>query len=194
MAFQVKLSVDVCSCGCDCTPVIKDNTGIYDSLLNPTGYGTPNPEFTDVESATLAITNLQTGDVTTIDVSTYYNDPSNLGLAFNLTSVLPNGLSDGGYSITLTVIGISGEDSFTSTDTQNAWIDCQTFACIAKLVSLVNPDECCCGCKDVKAEKYVDAMFYLDAARKAFNTCQYSKAYELYAAAKNICDSYCQNC
>jgi hypothetical protein len=192
--FQLKVSAESCGCGCSCVPEVKDATGLYNSVTNPSGWGTPNPEFTDVESASLTFNTFEGGTPVIVDVTDYYASETNLGTPFDLTSIPTNTFTDGGWTVELQVIGISGEDSFTYRDVNQFWVDCNTRFCIAKLASSIVVSDCECGCPDVKSQKYADAMFYLQGAKDAFMTCQYAKANELLAAAQNICSTYCVNC
>ena len=90
-----------------------DNSGDYDAVNNPTGWGAPNPERTDVTSILIEV---QKGDITyskTLSTPTEianYLDPS-IGITINSTDLLGAGYTvfeDGLYEFQISLTEPSG--------------------------------------------------------------------------------------
>ena len=127
MALVPKISARTLNC-CQLLQV-KDITMAYDVSLNPTGWGSPNIEHSDVVSATVAIT-YPNGTKVTEDVSVAFQvgtDP------FDLCSLSPVGATfpDGVYLVEYTIF--DGADTY-YTSVQIS-MDCNVSCCVDKMFS-----------------------------------------------------------
>lgn len=167
----------------DCkTVTITDNTGAY-SLLNLTGWGTPNHNLSTVLTSTLTISKRDNNGV-------YFDSPSS---PITLLPVLPNDLytsiditaeqagygvdasfSDGIYKFTYTV---TGDDSgaYTLTTETIAGLVCNLMCCFKKKSDKVST--CICDCEELE-QSFVKLWTYMrlyEGARDCANLNQMQK-------------------
>lgn len=115
----------------DCkTITITDITGDYNGDTNPNGWGSPNPEKTDVTAATLVITK---------GTNTYTVDLLALGFPvtgeIELDALEITGAEkwiDGEYTMVVTVSGTTGGDPFQSSFELCAYLICISCCCVQK--------------------------------------------------------------
>lgn len=172
---------------------IEDLTGTYDSTYNTGGYGTPNPELSDVNDALLTVTlpdgtvksnlSLISVNIPNTDGTLAYITNSDLGLG---TLPLPNGI----YSFKFDII--VGSDTYT--DIVTILVDCQAQCCVDKLFAKVELSTCDC-CQNDKLAFAETAQGWLDAANHAFNCSKPNLAIKLLKKVEQICAfTQCQNC
>lgn len=117
------------------TLIVTDTTGVYDATSNPGGWGSPNPEYTDIDGTTyqllLGITFTDVYEVETeyedVDVSGTFSDWENNNTYYVTSDLLiPDGsstpigestdtLEDGFYTIVLKYV-VTSSTSDTSDD------------------------------------------------------------------------------
>lgn len=107
MALQLKTKVTVTrDCG---TFLFKDITEAYNSVTNPTGYGSPNTQAANINSSTvnLVVTNMSTGSSSTFYLG-YYLTPATIPSVVNYSipttggSATLSGATGNGSAITYT--------------------------------------------------------------------------------------------
>jgi hypothetical protein len=103
---------------------LLDSTGIYDVALNPTGWGAPNPETTDITAAVLTVECASLATPVTynffVDIADYLAG----GLTINIIDLLGSDIApDGLYTFTVTLTCLGTDYSYAST---------QAFFCIGK--------------------------------------------------------------
>ena len=88
--------------------VITELTGLYHATNNTTGYETPNDSLSDLESATLVITNLTTGveydEITFVPSSTYGNQTTINVDDIKLAGVAITEILDGRWQFYITAV------------------------------------------------------------------------------------------
>lgn len=119
---------------CD-TATVTDLTSAY-SGITPGGFGAPNPEISDVATATIQIAKRGTNDVwgtnTTIDV--YPTLPSASAGSVDIdTTDYSAGFGDGVYRFIYTITGVQSSTPFTYTKTIYRPISCSAKCCAQKL-------------------------------------------------------------
>lgn len=136
--FEIKLKNCVKNCN---TLNIKEVIGFYDEELNPTGWGTPNIEKSDVTKATLFITT-PTGQIFEEDVIDTIKD--SVFSSYTLFDFTP--IEDGIYTVKL-VIETESQDHEVI---YNPRIWCNVACCVDKLsLKLAEPSCNPCGHPDL---------------------------------------------
>lgn len=138
--------------------------------------------FTDINAVVTDVTSLLTSTVFPLT-----DFDANLA-AYSATQPA---LTDGILSWDYTISGISGGKSFSYTTSDDALISCSTDCCIEnKYVAL----DLSCGCFGEKIKDLILSEVLLQGAKYAMNVGQDSKAEDMLAKAKEICDSNCKDC
>ena len=167
---------------CTCkTLTLTDATGVYHATDNPTGWGAPNPAYSDITCAYLKIT-IPSGDVYYKDVTSIFTGATSLSdLVFTIDGgdigeTSNNLLSDGVYVVeyhvnddgTFSTNECTGGTEYRSTI--NIPLFCQVQKCIiAKMVKV--PQHYCC---DECGNKYIDYIDDLWIMLKALQTADVS--------------------
>lgn len=162
--------------------VLVDLTGSYDVTSNPGGWGTPNPETTDLSAVSLTITDNQNINSTT------YNVP-----AADVASILSSGLTitaddiygttsftDGAYTIvvTYTVDGTDYESTI-----YKGWF-CQAICCVRSMGAGLNIKSC--DSKDIATWNF--AMNLLASAYWATCCGKYDEYQTIIDYVNELCD------
>jgi len=180
MALQVNFTASQAS-NCKDIDVI-DTTGVYDALNNPTGWGAPNADTTDVTQATLYIVT-PSGSSYAIDATLLLNDELTvLGSSIGYTGKLP----DGYYDIRYEVQGVFGGNSgVLSSERKNVLFYGNVYCCIEKM----NVDDACvCDTSEVE-----EMMLLLEAMKAADECCDIVCAKKILTELTRRCAKKC-NC
>jgi hypothetical protein len=149
-----------------CTELlIKELTGLYKTTTNPGGYGTPNPDPEEAESAILVITspsdqeytiNLFDNGFPTSDTTFEYIIPmSELG---NRTEI-----EDGQWIFVYTVV----IDNVEYKVTKSYIFTCNSECCVSQLKAELPSEDCNCDDVTVKQMDYFKAWGFLEALKYA---------------------------
>jgi hypothetical protein len=150
------LKFDICQSGNCKKLTMRETTGLYSASVNTTGWGSPNHELTDVNSATLTITKPDS-TTSTIDLTThgfptdntYYEYPFDSTYLGDATAAE---IPDGVYKFVYTVVAAGT----TYTTTVLKLLHCQIECCVHGMFADIQDPECDCA-----TDKLADA-------RKAF--------------------------
>lgn len=179
----------------DCKSLtFRETTGLYDSVNNTSGWGTPNNATTDAETATLTITD-PAGVVTTINLFTQGFPTNNIyqtytilntDLGLSSSASLSDGEWDFVYQVTRTTA-----TAFDFSQTVKKLFYCVAKCCVFKMFADIPEDnECDCNSDDItKAEK---ARGFLQGLIYAANCGLVSKFNNLLTTINKLCKN--QNC
>lgn len=164
MAFELKMCVLQSSC--EVGFYVFDKSGVFDPLLNPTGYNAPNIATSDVDTAVLDVT--YAGATTPVSLNVFPNLPSSdVNSAYLVTPAalglteMPSGLTRVTYIIT----GMFGGSPFTYTTTTLVLFDCELACCVSqKLIDAAEAVTGECGCNDTCREEKIKTALFLEAA------------------------------
>lgn len=174
----------------------KDETGVYDAVYNPGGYGSPNPTLASAEAATLVVTLPDGTVVPTINLFPL-NMPDTSGIEIFITNAmlglgtasLPNGIYTWTYTVSRTTA-----TAFTATKTIKTFVDCQAQCCVDKMFCQVELSTCDC-CQNDKLDNALKAQGWLDSANHAFNCAKPNLAKQLLSKVEQLCTlTKCNNC
>jgi len=171
MALIPKLSV--CSLNACSTLRIKEITGLYNSIKNLYGWGSPNPGVADALTATLEITS-PSGTVTTIDVLSQLPNPYVEAFYFTDISITPE---DGEWTIQYIITTTDGKVIYTYSNILRTFLTCSVRCCIDKIHAKVlnNYEDCGCGCTNIsELEQKVNFMESLYDTMMSTNSCNNS--------------------
>ncbi len=186
MALQLDFNVEQSS---DCSQfVFVDETGDY-SILNPTGFGPPNPDRADILSSSVIFT-LPDGTITSSlaltlpDVSdeTLFNS-SDLGISGDM----PEGV----YSATYTIVDSS---SRTYSVTKSFLIACTTQCCLDKAIANFKGTTGCKDCNSKEVERLYMIHVNLMSAKYAASCNKPKKAQADLDTAIFLCNQQKCNC
>lgn len=174
--FVTMLELKIESCRKKCESLtIKDITGFW-SLTNE-GWGTPNPEKSDVESSILKIIT-PSGSIIEEDVTEIIQD--SVFSSYKLFEI--SELEDGVYSIEL-IINTESEEFKTSITHR---VYCNVECCVDKLSYEVSKDDCV-PCNSSKTDKYLLAFTLLSALK---SECLSNEEFKkILARLKKICET-----
>lgn len=213
MAFELGLvftDYDTCS-----NLYVYDSSGTYNSISNPTGYGTPNPPTSTITSAILTLTYNSLGNQTAVFTFTVVSNvvtaatlefaggaPTNIlanlqSTVFPFTELNPfnfgrdygttlPSLEDGVYSVEYEIIGNSG-GAYSYTATETICVKCNTEACIKNIYLTAGINSEILD-RAYQAQKFLDIAGYNAAAGDAAN------ATVALNRASQICDEDLSNC
>lgn len=209
MALELNLAYQRSTDGLSVT--VTDNTGVYNSVTNPGGYGTPNPSVANFINFNIScylpdpITLLPQS--TPVVINAYSALPSNSNGTFDLTSLLLTGsattvLIDGWYQFIVSADYDTGLEEGTATVTNNLIMFQIVECCINNLMV----KSLGCGCGGKKIDNIVKAKTNLNmlsertvngvAMESIVDECgQYNKAVTALLELQGICDdSNCKGC
>lgn len=202
---NLQLGIHLCQTSNCKTIKFSETTGEYNASSNPGGWGTPNPEVGDVTSTVVAFT-LPSGTISTFDsaelgvlnpFAAFPDDTGTLEVSLtmaNFGGAATSAFADGVYSITYTVNGDVGVNTYTATVTQTFFLTCQIRCCIDKMFHLASQADCT-DCKPEKLNNALEAESYLKAAEFAAACGKLEMAKKHLAKAQWICNNKnCTNC
>jgi hypothetical protein len=202
---NLQLGIHLCQTSNCKTIKFSETTGEYNASSNPGGWGTPNPEVGDVTSTVVAFT-LPSGTISTFDsaelgvlnpFAAFPDDTGTLEVSLtmaNFGGAATSAFADGVYSITYTVNGNVGVNTYTATVTQTFFLTCQIRCCIDKMFHLASQADCT-DCKPEKLNNALEAESYLKAAEFAAACGKLEMAKKHLAKAQWICNNKnCTNC
>ena len=202
---NLQLGIHLCQTSNCKTIKFSETTGEYNASSNPGGWGTPNPEVGDVTSTVVAFT-LPSGTISTFDsaelgvlnpFAAFPDDTGTLEVSLtmaNFGGAATSAFADGVYSITYTVNGNVGVNTYTATVTQTFFLNCQIRCCIDKMFHLASQADCT-DCKPEKLNNALEAESYLKAAEFAAACGKLEMAKKHLAKAQWICNNKnCTNC
>ncbi len=187
MALQINFSTTQ---GNDCTSfVLTDETGSYSALTNPGGFGTPNPNVSDILTCTVDIT-LPDGTILTglscilpsLGTETEF-DSTDLGLSGDL----PEGVYKLNYMMTDT-------NGYFYTIQKSTLFYCSTQCCLDKAIADIELNTECTDCNTKKIDTVDMINTLLLAAVYAAECNKPKKAQKLLDNAKFICTQRKCNC
>lgn len=186
MALVINFDIEQSS---DCSEfVLVDTTGTY-STLNPTGFGTPNPDTGDILTCTATFTLPDGTSVGPLDCTlpsagdeTLF-DSSDLGLSGDM----PEGV----YTITYVMTDSSDR---TYSVTNSRLIYCNTQCCLDQAVANFNGSTGCKDCNSKEVERLFTIHVYLMSAKYAASCNKPNKANADLANAQFLCNQQRCNC
>jgi hypothetical protein len=189
--LDLKISLTTCDCS---NLIFNELTGTY-SVSNPTGWGTPNDPLNDAISGTLVI-QPPSGAAYTFNVflNTFPTTASLYNYTISYTSLgLPNGLIDGLYTATYTVVTNVSSVLTTYTVTNSFLITCNLECCINTM--LLDIDDFECDCNKHKKDKYLLALSILQGIKGAKECGDINTANNLITIGNKLCNNLnCTNC
>lgn len=201
---NLQLGIHLCQTSNCKTIKFSETTGEYNANSNPGGWDATaqdNPDEGDVTSFIIVFT-LPDGSITTFTNTDliFANFPDQTSTEeVSLTMANFGGSSttafpDGIYSVTYTVNGNFGVNTFTSTVTQTFFFNCQIRCCIDKMFHLASQADCS-DCKPEKLNNALEAESYLKSAEFAAACGKIEMAKKHLAKAQWICNTKnCLNC
>jgi hypothetical protein len=173
---------------------IKDTTGVYSTPDNTGGYGSPNPELSDFDAATLSI-EMSNGVI--LGPFSVYNGggsllPSTSGTEFTLDkNVLGAKLVDG---TTVAVVTMTGPNDLVVERRLTFFVSCNADCCLATMATKIKAtDKCCDGSASQTFNNISDkivAMKYL-----ANECCNFTKATAILEQVQLLCrENGCLTC
>lgn len=192
--MAVSLSIKVCQ---DCRLnrlLLTELTGAY-SASNTGGWGTPNVDISDVDTATLTLTGHDGTQYDPIDlISDFPSDdntfsyaimPADLGLVAG--TPIPGGIWIADYQVT----GIASGTPFNYKARKIFAVLCSVECCVDEKMSAIDP---LCGCTSGAQKKSVQTMIALWGIQFAMSCGKVSQARSLYDRLVAICNNNCKNC
>lgn len=179
---------------------LEDTTGAYNVTSNPTGYGTPNPDTTDVNPGgggeiTIVITDPDGNDYTfdfSTTPSTWPTFPNTLGTVLTIANTdvgltTDDKITDGLWYVSYTILF---NDQTEYTRTQIFLFHYAADCCINKLLAKI--DGCCDECDEAKLKAATTAYMALQAAKRAARCAKPLQSQKLLDKVNFICNQ--QNC
>lgn len=187
---MLSLNFEICQVGACKNLVFSETTGNYDVTYNPTGYGAPNIELTDVATATLSITD-PTGTVSTLDMMSHGFPTDDLtidGYTITSTTVLPDGQWTFTYTITTNLL-----PSETYVKTINKLFYCNAECCVTKMLTTVDTCDCCND--NTALNNYVKVSTFLESLKKAATCGDVLNFSNILKIVNKLCkNSGCKTC
>jgi len=184
--MALEIDFNLCQDACD-ELVFTETTGAYDAVSNPTGYGAPNAETTDMAAPTLTLED-SSGNVTTLNIGV--NFPSS-DTSYSYTISLGSELTDGIYTATYTVVDNS--EDVTYTKTVYLFFTCQVDCCIDRLYARVT-DDSCADCNKSALQLATEADAFLCSAKAAARCGNRTRATKLLKKVQYLCNFNNCNC
>lgn len=177
----------------DCTKmVLCDNTGAYNSVYNPTGYGIPNPDYADIIRTEVVITTLE-GDVVIIPTEFVPTPNGSNCFSISLTDIfgadtINTTIPVGVYPITYNVYGDC--DQLLGTTSYSNFYACGLKACLDQRAQDNLPCGINCNTADWQ-ELLMDYAEYmaLAAAAQTNPSCVTEQLQQLYKRCITKCTS-----
>jgi hypothetical protein len=183
MAADVKFSICQES-NCDAFS-FTENTGVYNAITNPTGWGAPNELTTDATAATLLITGPDGTVYTTIDLfatgSFPKSDSTSVSIAASTLSSSLTTFTDGLWEMTYTVT----TGTTTYTETQTFFLYCQVSKCVNNLIAGLDMNDCHCDVDSVN--KALQAKAFADSLNYAVGCGNLEGANEILKSLNKLC-------
>lgn len=169
---------------------ITDATGAYNASTNPTGWGAPNPDISDVQSAYVKVT-LPDGTFYTADVSATLPNLTEVPFIFLPTMMgltATDQIPDGVYLIEVIYSGINstGGVPFTIQSSQQELFKCNAQCCVNKKMAGAGGG---CACKH--ANEGIDLAVLLESAVGAAKCGKFEKAQVEIDKVNEICGLDC---
>jgi len=185
MALQVNIKARIDSCK---DIIVTDITLPY-SAGNTEGYGTPNPDITDITSATITIT-YPDGTQDIIDETS--NLPSIVTGEIVFPAITPTTVADGLYTITYSVTGSQSGNPFTSEKTIKFINLCNIRCCLDnKWSSYIST---CDRCVEMDTSLLEAEMLYRGISR-GLAACSSETDIKYYIdKLQKLCNSSCASC
>lgn len=168
---MLQLKINACLNNCN-TLTIQEETGLYDVNDNPNGYGAPNQEISDIESAIITVESLTDGVIydETFDVTTIAQGSST---GEELLETIYNQFEDGRICITYTQTFTDGSIYVI---THKLYVNCNVECCVNNYA--VNLDKYLCDVcnsdKIIGKAITMETLFYsLLSAKAASNDCAF---------------------
>lgn len=192
--MAVSLSINVCQ---DCRLdrlLFYELTGAY-AASNTGGWGAPNVDLADADSATLTLTGHDGTQYDPIDLIAEFPS-TDTTQAFAITSTdlgltastpIPGGIWIADYQVT----GISGGAPFNYKARRIFAVLCSVQCCVDEKMSAVDP---LCGCTSGAQKRNIQAMIALEGIRASIACGKVSQARSLYDRLSAICNNNCKNC
>jgi len=183
---------------------VTDNTGVYNVLTNPGGYGAPNPTVASFASFDVSVTLpdpvtlLPSG--TPVIVSAYPTLPSSVGASFSITNVNLGFSSDTALIDGVYLFDVTANDGLDEYTYQRYAVFSDIVGCCIKSLTL-NAFGCDCN---GKSKNLVKANMWLSLLKPSVNDngdvilsqvelcSQWNKAAEIIRELQKICNN--QNC
>ena len=203
MSFEVKPSLQVCFDCCSKKFTFMDNTGPYDSVLNPFGWQ-PNSvspatwiQLDDVLSSALTITTPSGVVYGPYNVLASIPALDGVSHEIDLDDILGSGntaaYEDGYWSFDWVVKGDYGVNNFPFhyRCLKKELTLCSVECCVDKLGAESDPS---CGCSKSGNKKFLNAMLTLAGINAAHKCGKQERAKELLTKLQSICNNTCKNC
>lgn len=180
----------------NCTTIsLSETTGIYDGILNITGYGYPNIEKTDIISSSIIIT-LPDGNLVPIinPIGLPSSDPNlSYEIPFSILNASYSKIPDGLYKITYNLVS-NETPEVTYTTSEYFLFTCNIECCIAKLYSQITTStDCSCDSHIIKNALYASTLMKGLKANKG-NCGNITAINNLLKELNNICGSLSEDC
>lgn len=191
--MSVNLSFEICQSS-DCTKLtFVETTGSYNAISNTGGWGTPNEDHTDAETAVLTVL-LASGNTYTIDLfDTGYFPTDNTQFEFDLTNedfgyISGSAIDDQIINFTYTVTTAT---SIYTANYQQAFY-CQVQCCVMSMFADIDVD---CDCSKDKIDSALQAYALLKGLIYSANCGNKTYFNNILAQLNKLClNSNCQNC
>jgi hypothetical protein len=187
---MLSLNFEICQVNACKDLVFSETTGPYDSVYNTTGYGTPNIELADMESAILTITD-PTGTISTIDLTPQgFPTDDLIADGYTITSTTP--LADGQWTFIYTVTpSLLGSEPYTKTISKLFY--CNADCCVEKMLTKVEVCDCCNDNTDLN--NYVKVSTFLSSLKKAASCGDVTSFSSILKIVNKLCkNSGCKTC
>jgi hypothetical protein len=161
---MLELNINVCLSSSCRWFIFSETTGAYNVTTNPTGWGTPNPDLTDVTSCTLLVTDPNANETTFDLFSTTLYPNTDSSVTYNLINTdfnITGDLTDGIWTFTYTCETPEG----TYTVTKKRLVACSIKCRIEALKLKIRESDC--GCDEEFILKVAKLELLLDAAENA---------------------------
>jgi hypothetical protein len=195
--MSVILSIDNDVVNCNESLNFTEQTGAYDAVSNPGGWGTPNADTSDATTAKIFV--WIPGATTAVEIDLFPESfpTTNTTQAYNITaSVLGLGsgavLPDGVYTVQYVVTGTFEGEVFSYNTSQTFVIICAVQCCVDKMFLALDP--CGCSCGDDALMKALWAQALLEQAQHAACCGQIDNFNTLLAQVNKICAGNCSSC
>ena len=158
MALNYQISA--CS-NANCSVInIFDATGVYNSVTNLGGWGSPNPDISTATSSSLQV--MYPGSLLPVTINTFPTLPNITNIPYQL---IPAGINmplftDGQYQFISTIVA----SSVTYTANTTIYVLCGVTCCVRNKVAAVAQDINCCM-SDTQVEQTLRAQVLLDGIK-----------------------------
>lgn len=177
------------------TLYIYDTTGVFDAVVNPTGWGGSNPAIGSATSDQVLIQMVGSSEVHTVQM--YPTLPNTNSIPFSIDSSMlglgPDGqIPDGQYTITRQTV----VSSATYQATKRVFL-ISILKCCADTMLDAEPATggCGCGCSGNGFTNATILRYSIFTLNKAFRSLKFEKADQIFRYAQGLCkQKNCKNC